>query len=403
MTFPLPRLRPAALILLLATPSWGQTTRPATEPAGATAKTYEAMTEGTTSLPARPDHRPVPAITHVVVISIDGCRPDLLLRGDTPVMHAMLDRGSFSFWARTTAESITLPSHTSMVTGVQPTKHGIQWNADLPLEHPIYPAYPTLFQLAHKAGYTTAMAAGKSKFITLDVPGSIDYLFVPQMPKPEPARPVADDAKDKAKDADQPPKPETPDGPVDAAAIDRADAARAAAAAAQNDGGELNRHGRVDVTDNNDDVTDAAVAMELQHQPGFLYVHLPSTDNMGHKYGWASPKYMAALHDADTCIGRILAAIDQAGQTGHTFVLVTADHGGAGRGHGPDDPRSRHIPWIATGPGIRRGLDLTTYGDLTIDTEDTFATACYLLGIPIVKKVEGKPITQIVQRSELLK
>ena len=388
MTFPFPlpsfpRTASAALALLLwASGVRAQTTQPtAPDAAGTTARTYAPMTEGKTSLPARPNDRPIPAITHLVIISIDGCRPDLLLRGDTPVMHAMLDRGTFTFWARTTAESITLPSHTSMVTGVQPTKHGIQWNADLPLEHPVYPAYPTLFQLAHKAGYSTAMAAGKSKFIALAVPGSIDYLFVPQPGKPAPAIDATT----------RPARPEIPDGPVDAAALDKAD------------GGEPNRNGKVDGVDNNDDVTDAAVAMELQHQPGILYVHLPSTDNMGHKYGWASPRYMAALHDADTCIGRILAAVDQVGLTDHTFVLVTADHGGAGRGHGPDDPRSRHIPWIATGPGIRRGLDLTTYGDLQVDTEDTFATACYLLGIPIVKKVEGKPITQIVERTELLR
>ena len=314
------------------------TTPPTTAPAGTTAKTFAPTTEPDHALTALPADRPVPAITHVVIISIDGCRPDLLLRGDTPVLHAMLDRGSFSFWARTTAESVTLPSHTSMVTGVQPTKHGIQWNADLPLQHPIYPAYPTLFQLAHKAGYSTAMAAGKSKFVTLNVPGSIDHVFLP--------------------------------------ATD---------------------------TMANDGVADAAVAMIDRYQPGVLFVHLPQTDNAGHKYGWASPPYMAALHDADTCIGRILAALDRAKMTDSTFVLVTSDHGGAGRGHGPDDPRSRHIPWICVGPGIRRGLDLTTYGDLQIDTEDTFSTACYLLGIPVLKRVEGKPITQIVDRPELMR
>jgi len=122
--------------------------------------------------------RPVAAISHIVIISIDGCRPDLLLRADTPVIHGLLPHASFTFWARTTAESVTLPSHTSMLTGVVPIKHGIQWNADLPLLHPVYPNYPTLFQLAKKAGYTTAMAAGKSKFVTLAVPGSLDEQFV---------------------------------------------------------------------------------------------------------------------------------------------------------------------------------------------------------------------------------
>ena len=95
--------------------------------------------------------RPVPAITHIVIISIDGCRPDVLLRADTPVIHGLLPKASFSFWAKTTAESITLPSHTSMLTGVVPIKHGIQWNSDLPLKNPVYPAF---FASWNSVGYT---------------------------------------------------------------------------------------------------------------------------------------------------------------------------------------------------------------------------------------------------------
>src|SRR3984957_17743813 len=121
-----------------------------------------ATTTATTTL-AQPA-RPIPAIQKVLIVSIDGLRPDLALRADTPTIHQLIKDGSFSFWARTTAESVTLPSHTSMLTGAQPIKHGIQWNMELPLDYPVYPAYPTLFQLAKKAGYTTAMAAGKNKF-----------------------------------------------------------------------------------------------------------------------------------------------------------------------------------------------------------------------------------------------
>jgi predicted AlkP superfamily pyrophosphatase or phosphodiesterase len=286
--------------------------------------------------------RPVPAISHVVIISIDGCRPDLLLRADTPVIHSLLPRASFTFWARTTAESITLPSHTSMLTGVVPIKHTIQWNMDLPLEHPVYPAYPTLFQLAKKAGYTTAMAAGKSKFINLAVPGSLDEQFIPSESKTE-----------------------------------------------------------------DPEVTDQAVSFIHDHQPQVLFVHLPSDDNVGHAKGWGTPEQLATLSKADSCIGRVIKAVDDAKLTDSTAFIITADHGGFGRVHGPDDIRCRYIPWICFGPGIRQNLDLTTL-DLSIngkdgvDTEDTFCTACYLLGIPVEKKVDGKPLTQIIQRDELL-
>jgi hypothetical protein len=286
--------------------------------------------------------RPVQAINHVVIISIDGCRPDLLLRAETPVIHGLLPHASFTFWARTTAESVTLPSHTSMLTGVVPIKHQIQWNVDLPLEHPYYPAYPTLFELAKKAGFTTAMTAGKSKFINLAVPGSLDWQFVP---------------------------------------------------------------GEAKIEDN--EVTDQAVAFVHDHQPQVLFVHLPSDDNVGHAKGWGTPEQLAALANADACVGRVIKAVDDAKLTDSTAFIITADHGGFGRMHGPDDPRCRFIPWICFGPGIRQNLDLTTLdhsinGKDDVDTEDTFCTACYLLGIPIVKAVDGKPVTQIIERQQLL-
>src|SRR5438105_2434135 len=58
-----------------------------------------------------PPPRPIPEIERAVVISIDGCRPDVLLRANTPNVHRLFESGTFTFWARTTEMSITLPSH----------------------------------------------------------------------------------------------------------------------------------------------------------------------------------------------------------------------------------------------------------------------------------------------------
>jgi predicted AlkP superfamily pyrophosphatase or phosphodiesterase len=278
--------------------------------------------------------RPDPQIRRAVIISVDGLRPDLALRGDTPNIHALFNSGSYSFWARTTAESVTLPSHTSMLTGVVPVKHGIQWNADLPLTRAIYPAYPTIFELARQCNYTTAMVAGKSKFVNLAKPKTLDWEFIPYTEKIE-----------------------------------------------------------------DYEVADQAVATILLHQPDVLFVHLPGVDNAGHTFGWSSKEQMWAIAQADRAIGNILWALDESHLRDSTFILVTADHGGSGKMHGPDDDRSRHIPWIAVGPGIRRGLDLTIYGDLVINTEDTFATVAYLLGIPVIKQIDGRPVMEILDRS----
>src|SRR6185369_7891543 len=53
-------------------------------------------------LPARAHatpRRPVAAISHVLILSVDGLRPDLVLRANTPTLHSLLTRGSFTMWA----------------------------------------------------------------------------------------------------------------------------------------------------------------------------------------------------------------------------------------------------------------------------------------------------------------
>src|SRR5687768_16890737 len=55
-------------------------------------------------------NRPVPAIERAVVISLDGARPDVLLRADMPNLRKLVDTGTFTFWARTVPVAVTLPS-----------------------------------------------------------------------------------------------------------------------------------------------------------------------------------------------------------------------------------------------------------------------------------------------------
>ena len=116
--------------------------------------------------------------TRVAIVSFDGLRPDVALRADMPHLRTLMARGSFTFWGHTTNVAITLPSHTSMLTGVTPDKHGIHWNDNDPKNLPEYPEVPTLFQLAKKHGRTTAVAAGKAKFRVFAAPGALDWQFI---------------------------------------------------------------------------------------------------------------------------------------------------------------------------------------------------------------------------------
>jgi bisphosphoglycerate-independent phosphoglycerate mutase (AlkP superfamily) len=142
-------------------------------------------------------------------------------------------------------------------------------------------------------------------------------------------------------------------------------------------------------------VADTALAWIRSLAPQVLFVHLPEVDSVGHASGWGSPEQLRAIAGADRCIGRFLDALKARGVLDSTFVLITSDHGGAGKSHGPDDPRSRTIPWIAAGPGVRRNCDLTTQEDLSIQTEDTFATLCYVLGIKPPRAIEGHVVTSV--------
>ena len=44
------------------------------------------------------------------------------------------------------------------------------------------------------------------------------------------------------------------------------------------------------------------------------------------------------------------------------------------------------------GPGVRAGIDLTQSAALELRTEDTCATACWLLGLALPVNFDGTPV-----------
>jgi hypothetical protein len=66
----------------------------------------------------------------VVLISIDGLRPDALFHAETPSLQALACRGAYSWQATTIPLSYTLPAHASMLSGFPPEAHGL-FNDDL--------------------------------------------------------------------------------------------------------------------------------------------------------------------------------------------------------------------------------------------------------------------------------
>ncbi len=99
---------------------------------------------------------------HVVVISIDGLRPDAIQGSNALHLQQMIAEGAWTLDARTILPSKTLPSHTSMLTGVPPAIHGITWN-EWESERGLV-RVPTLFDVAEARGLRTAAFFGKAKF-----------------------------------------------------------------------------------------------------------------------------------------------------------------------------------------------------------------------------------------------
>jgi len=109
---------------------------------------------------------------HVVIISIDGLRPDALNQADTPVIDGLRAAGAYHPQAKAVVPSVTLINHASMLSGMSPAKHGINWNVYDESRGKI--KGPTLFSVARQAGLSTAMVVGKDKLEHLVLPGSVD-------------------------------------------------------------------------------------------------------------------------------------------------------------------------------------------------------------------------------------
>lgn len=114
--------------------------------------------------------RPPQGHSPVVLISIDGLKPEYVLNADAdglkiPNLRRFLNEGTYSTGVRGVVPTVTYPSHTTIITGVSPAKHGIYANTTFdPLRKNDGGWYwysedikvPTLWDAAAAARLTTA-------------------------------------------------------------------------------------------------------------------------------------------------------------------------------------------------------------------------------------------------------
>ena len=231
---------------------------------------------------------------HVIVISIDGLRPDAIARAHAAHLQELIGQGSYYPEAQTVRPSETVPAQVSMITGLDPKAHQVIWNR----YRRGYYTGTTIFSVAKKAGLSTALLFAKKKLNYLVNPNHIDFVYGK---RPPPYRPL--------------------------------DTTAAGLAAA------------------------FARAWQA-HTYALVLGHIREPDSAGHRYGWMSRPYLSAVEEADRAIGFIVSALRRSGTWDKTALIITADHGGRGLRHAQPHRENLTIPWITVGPGIPAGLRL---------------------------------------------
>ena len=280
-----------------------------------------------------------PRAAHVFIVSIDGGNPEVMQRSPMPVLKTLVSEGAHTWVAQTITPPITLPAHTSMLTGVRQDKHHVTWNNWSPTNGIV--RVPTIFAVAHSAGFSTAMFVGKEKFRHLLQPGTVDAFNFDRDASVEVSKSDSGGAKMKK---------------------------------------EGNVLARVVATEAADYI--------VKNKPNLCFIHFTDPDNVGHQLGWGSPEQLIAFADTDAAFGILREAIQRAGIETESVIIISADHGGHGRGHSQGTPEDMAIPWIAWGKGVRSHFEITA----PVSTCDTAATALWLLGVPPAAPMDGTPV-----------
>lgn len=245
---------------------------------------------------------------HVVLISIDGFRPDFYreAKWPTPNLQLMAAQGTSADGVRSVFPSVTYPSHTTIITGVAPAQHGIYYNSPFEPDGATGRWYweenliktETLWDVVRKAGLKSA-----SVMWPVSVGAPIDY-NVPEFW-----------SVDKAVDRLTPVRQQTvPKGLFEEI--------------------ELNATGKLNARDMSSDYVSGdengsriASYLLATYKPTLLTLHVFGVDHAEHQDGRDGDHVRKALATADWVVGNIVEALTKAGIKEQTAVIITGDHG----------------------------------------------------------------------------
>lgn len=237
-------------------------------------------------------------VKHVVIITVDGFRPDFYL--DT-AWHAknirsLMKDGAYAMGVNSVFPSMTYPSHTTMVTGVQPAKHGVYYNGMFEATGSTGKMYwnnssikvPTLWKAVQDKGMKAAALFWP---VSADAPVSYNIPDIGSM-----GEAVREQYS-------------RPAGFVNTVK------AEVFGGAAQIEYGKDQNVAKI-----------AAYVIKKDH-PNLMTIHLFSVDHYEHMQGREGDSVKAAVAGADSAIGIIVDALKQEGIWNNTVIIVTGDHG----------------------------------------------------------------------------
>ncbi len=242
----------------------------------------------------------------LVMISIDGLRPDYITAADAhgakvPNLRRFLKEGAYAEGVTGVVPTVTYPSHTTLVTGVWPAKHGILANTTFdPLQKNYQGWYwytedirvPTLWDAAGKAGRATASIQWP---VTVGAPITWD---IPEFWRAN----TEDDAK-----------------------LLRAVSTPGLLAEARSEIGPYS--GGTDASVEGDENRGRYAQWMLEKKrPGLLLLHLIALDHVEHEAGPFSPEAIAVLESLDAVIGKVRESAERLAP-GRAYVAVVSDHG----------------------------------------------------------------------------
>lgn len=257
---------------------------------------------------AEPSSASLGTSKHLLIIGVDGCRPDALQAASTPSLDALIAAGVITYHAFAGGDAATgHPTHqatssgpgwSSICTGVWVDKHGVSINGNFSSGN--FAAYPHFF-----------------KHVRDQMPGS-HLVSIAQW------HPINQSLLE--------PFPGIADLILNVAG-----------------------HGQA--------VEDAALVQLANPALDVLFAHFDDVDHAGHASGYSPsiPAYLQAIEETDAHIGNLMAAIQNRPNYANEDWLVVAstDHGGLGTGHGGHSSGERTI-WILTSGGAApAGVELS--------------------------------------------